>query len=72
MKKNKDKNKGEQKDNERYCNNSWNSNGNSFYTNKNLLNTSMSPIHKVDSKWVNKEYNNDQTLDQSKHPLFLF
>lgn len=38
------------KDNERYCDNSYTSNGYSFITNKNLLNTSMSPIHKVTSK----------------------
>lgn len=37
----------EVKNNDRYCDNSYMSNGYSFITNKNLLNTSMSPIHKA-------------------------
>lgn len=46
----KDKSETTQNKNERYCDNSYMSNGYSFYTNKNLLNTSMSPIHKIGSQ----------------------
>ena len=41
------------KDNERYWDNSYTSNGYSFITNKNLLNTSMSPIQRVALKTNN-------------------
>jgi len=41
--------------NERYNDNSYISNGYSFYTNKNLLNTSMSPIHKIGSQCTLKK-----------------
>ena len=47
---NKEKSDAENIKNERYCDNSYTSNGYSFYTNKNLLNTSMSPIHKIGSQ----------------------
>lgn len=55
---------GAPKDNERYCNNSNTSNGNSFITNKNLLNTSMSPIHKVNTKQPFSKYTDFEHLNK--------
>ncbi|CAI2372871.1 unnamed protein product [Moneuplotes crassus] len=62
-------NKAVPKNNDRYCDNSYTSNGYSFITNMNLLNTSMSPIHKANpcanenSAGVTKEAQNGKNED---------